>query len=97
MRGVAKMGSYLGRVCGASNRNAFDESNVSLNISQEPAGLSALFIDLLIPREVIRDVNNKILLGTDNFKLTAGHMIDKDDGFKSPYDGLRFAFSVVKV
>ena len=56
MRGIAKMGSYLGRVCGASKRNAFDESNVSLNISQEPAGLSALFIDLLIPREVIRAV-----------------------------------------
>ena len=56
MRGIAKMGSYLGRVCGASNRNAFDEYNVSLNISQEPAGLSALFIDLLIPREVIRAV-----------------------------------------
>ena len=57
MRGIAKMGSYLGRVCGASNRNAFDEYNVSLNISQEPAGLSALFIDLLIPREVIRAVS----------------------------------------
>ena len=56
LRGIAKMGSYLGRVCGASNCNAFDESSVSLNISQEPAGLSALFIDLPIPREVIRAV-----------------------------------------
>ena len=97
MSGIAKMGSYQDKVCLESNRNAFDESSVSPYISQEPAGVSALHIDLLIPREVIRDVNNKILLGTDNFKLTAGHMIDKDDGFKSPYDGLRFAFSVVKV
>ena len=40
--------------------------------------------------------DNKILLGTDNFKLRAGHMIDKDGGFKSPSDGLRFAFAVVK-
>ena len=37
----------------------------------------------LIPREVITDINTKILLGRDNFKLRAGHghMIDKDDGF----------------
>ena len=91
MRGIAKMGSYLGKVCRASNRNAFDESSVSLYIFQEPAGLSALFIDLLIPREVIRDVNTKILLSTDNFKLRAGQMIDKDDGFKFPSDALRFA------
>ena len=91
------MGSYLGKVCRASNRNAFDESSVSLYISQEPAGLSALFINLLIPREVIRDVNTKILLSTDNFKLRAGQMIDKDDGFKFPSDALRFAFAVVKV
>ena len=66
-------------------------------ISQEPAGLSALHIDLLIPREVIGAVNTKILLGTENFKLRAGHMIDKDDGFKFPRDALRFAFAVVKV
>ena len=91
MRGIAKMESYLGKVCRASNRNAFDESSVSPYISQEPAGLSALFIDLLIPREVIRDVNTKILLSTDNFKLRAGQMIDKDDGFKFPSDALRFA------
>ena len=37
------------------------------------------------------------LLGTDNFMLTAGHIIDKDDGFKFPSDALSFAFSVVKV
>ena len=43
-----------------SNRNAFDESGVSPYISQEPAGLGALLIDLLIPRAVIRDVNTKI-------------------------------------
>jgi len=97
LSGIAKMGSYLGKVCGASNRNAFDESSVSLNISQEPAGLSELFIDLLIPREVIRDVNTKILLSTDDFKLRSGQMIDKDDGFKFPSDALRFAFAVVKV
>ena len=48
--------------------------------------LSTLHIDLLIPREVIRDVNTKILLGRDIFKLRAGHMIDKDDGFKFPSD-----------
>ena len=65
--------------------------------SQETAGLSALLIDLLIPREVIRDVNTKILLGRDNFKLRAGHMIDKDDGFKCPSDALGFPFAVVKV
>ena len=59
-------------------------------MSQEPAGLSALHIDSLIPGEVIRDVNTKILLGTDNFKLRAGHMIDKDAGFKFPSDALRF-------
>ena len=59
------------------------------------AGLSALFIDLLMPLEVIRDVNTKILLSTDNFKLRAGQMIDKDDGFKFPSDALRFA--LVKV
>ena len=54
-----------------------------------------MHIDLLIPREVIRDVNKKILLG--KFKWRAGHMIDKDDGFKFPSDALRFAFAVVKV
>ena len=69
-----------------SNRNTFDESGVSPYISQEPAGLSTLHIDLLIPREVIRDVNTEILLGRDNFTLRAGHMIDKDDGFKFPSD-----------
>ena len=69
-----------------------------MQATQEPAGLSALHIDLLIPREVIRDVNTKILLGTDNFKLRASHMmIDKDDGFKFPRDALRFASAVVKV
>ena len=56
-----------------------------------------MHIDLLIPREVIRDVNTNILLGTDNFKWRAGHMIDKDDRFKFPSDALRFAFAVVKV
>ena len=83
MRGTAKVGSYQGKVCQASNRNAFDESGVSPYISQEPTGLSALHIDLLIPREVITDINTKILLGRDNFKLRVGHghMIDKDDGF----------------
>ena len=55
-------------------------------MSQEPAGLSALHIDLLMPREVFRDVNTKILLGRDTFKLRAGHMIDKNDGFKFPSD-----------
>ena len=49
----------------------------------------------LIPREVIRDVNTEILLGRDKFKLRAGHMIDKDDGFKFPSDAALFA--VVKV
>ena len=77
-------GSYKGKVCWASNRSAFNESGVSPYISQEPAGFSALHIDLFIPREVIRDVNTEILLGRDNFKLRAGHMIDKDDGFKFP-------------
>ena len=86
MRCIAKMGSYYG----------FDESSVLLYISQEPAGLSAFHTELLIPREVIRDVNTKILLGTD-FKLRASHMIDNDDGFKFPNDALRFAFAVVKV
>ena len=81
MRGTAKVGCYQGKVCQASNRNAFDESGVSPYISQEPLGLSALHIDLLIPPEVITDINTKILLGRDNFKLRAGHMIDKDDGF----------------
>ena len=81
MRGIARMGSYYGKVCQASNWNAFDESCVSPYISQEPAGLSALHIDFLIPCEVIRDVSTKILLGRDNFKLTASHMIDKDDVF----------------
>ena len=84
-------------MCRASNRNAFDEFSVSPYISQEPAGHSALHIDLLIPREVICDVNTKILLGTDNFKLRARHMIDKDDEFKFPSDALSFAFAVVKV
>ena len=56
----------------SANRNAFEESGVSPYTSQEPAGLSAMHIDLLIPRKAIRDVNN--------FKLTASHMIDKDDG-----------------
>ena len=37
------------------------------------------------------------LLGTDNFMLRAGHMIDKDDGFKFPSDALSLAFAVVKV
>ena len=37
-------------------------------------------IDLLIPREGIGDVNTKILLGRDYFKLRACHMIDKADG-----------------
>ena len=37
------------------------------------------------------------LLGTDNFMLRAGHIIDKDDGFKFPSDALSFAFAVVKV
>ena len=65
-----------------------------------PRGLLALahctlHIALLIPREVIRYVNTKILLGRDNFKLRAGHMIDKDDGFKFPSDALCFAFAVV--
>ena len=50
-------------------------------MSQEAAGLRALHIDLLIPREVIREINTKILLGRDNFTLRAGHMIDKDDDF----------------
>ena len=45
-------GSYKGKVCRASNRSAFDESGVSPYISQEPAGFSALHIDLFIPREV---------------------------------------------
>ena len=62
-----------------------------------PMSLLALLIDLLISREVICDVNTKILLGKDNFKLRAGHMIDKDDGFKFPSDALRFAFAVVEV
>ena len=79
-------GSYKGKVCRASSRSAFDKSGVSPYISQEPAGFSALHIDLFIPREVIRDVNTEILLGRDNFKLRAGHMIDKDDGFKFPSD-----------
>ena len=84
-------------MCRSSNSNAFDESGVSPCISQEHAGHSALFIDLLVPREVIRDVNNKILLGRENYKLRAVHMIDKDDGFKFPSDTLRFAFAEVKV
>ena len=58
---------------------------------------SALLIDLLIPSEVIRDVNTKILLGRDSFKVRAVHNIDKDDGFKFPSDTLRFAFAEVKV
>ena len=63
-------------------------------VSQDPSGLSALLIDLLITREVICDVNTKIFLGRDN---RAGHMIDKADGFKFPFDPLRLAFAVVKV
>ena len=82
MRGIAKRD----KVCRVSNRNTFDEPGVSPYISQEPADLSTLHIDLLIPREVIRDVNTEILLGRDNFTLRAGHMIDKDDGFKFPSD-----------
>ena len=58
---------------------------------------SALLTDLLIPSKVIRDVNNKILLGRDSFKLRAVHNIDKDVGFKFPNDTLRFAFAEVKV
>ena len=82
---------------GSCKGNAFVGSSVSPYISQEPAGFSALRIDLLIPREVIRVVNTTILLGTDNFKLRAGHAIDKDDGFKFPRDALRVAFAVGKV
>ena len=63
-------------------------------VSQDPSGLRALLFDLLIPREVIRDVNTKIFLGRD---YRAGHMIDKVDRFKFPCDALRFAFAVVKV
>ena len=58
---------------------------------------SALLTGLFIPSKVIRDVNNKILLGRDSFKLRAFHNIDKDDGFKFPSDTLRFAFAEVKV
>ena len=49
LRGIAKMGSYKGKVCRcrASKRNAFDESGVTPYISQGPSGLSALHIDLL--------------------------------------------------
>ena len=80
-----------------SNRmNAFDESGVwcLVFLCTCPRGLH---IDLLIPREIISDVNTRILLGRVNFKLRAGHMIDKDDGFKFPSYALRFAFAVVKV
>jgi len=28
------------------------------------------------------NINTKILLGTDNFKLRASHMVDEDDRFK---------------
>ena len=84
-----------------SNRmNAFDESGVwcfSLHIPGACWPLSALHIDLLIPREVISNVNTKILLGRVNFKLRVGHMIDKDDGFKFPSYALRFASAVFKV
>ena len=52
---------------------------------------------MLIPSEVIRDVNTKILLGRDSFNLRAGHMIEKDDGLKFPSDTLCFAFAEVKV
>ena len=62
-------------------------------VSQDPSGLSALLIDLLIPSQVVRDVNTKIFLGRD---YRAGHMIDKANGFKFPCDALRFAFAVVK-
>ena len=63
-------------------------------VSHDPSGLNALLIDLLIPREVIRDVNTKIFPGSD---YRAGHMIDKADGFKFPCDALRFAFAVVNI
>ena len=79
-----------------SNRmNAFDESGVWCFSVHVPGG--SWHIDLLIPREIISDVNTRILLGRVNFKLRAGHMIDKDDGFKFPSYALRFAFAVVKV
>ena len=79
-----------------SNRmNAFDESGVWCFSVHVPG--ACWHIDLLIPREIISDVNTRILLGRVNFKLRAGHMIDKDDGFKFPSDALRFAFAVVKV
>ena len=81
-----------------SNRmNGFDESGVwcfSIHIPGACRPLIALHIDLLIPQEVISDVNTKILLGRVNFKLRAGHMIDKDDGFKFPSYALRFASAV---
>ena len=47
-------------------------------VSQDPSGLNALLIDLLIPREVIRDVNTKIFLGSD---YRAGHMMQ---GVRTP-------------
>ena len=83
-----------------SNRmNGFDESGVwcfSIHIPGACRPLIALHIDLLIPQEVISDVNTKILLGRVNFKLRVGHMIDKDDGFKFPSYALRFASAVVQ-
>ena len=63
-------------------------------VYHDPSGLSALLIDLLIPREVIRDVNTKIFLGSD---YRAGHMIEKADRFKFPCDAVRFGFAVVNV
>ena len=54
------MGSYYGKVCRASNRNVFDDSGVwffSVHIPGACRPLSALLIDLLIPQEVISDVN----------------------------------------
>ena len=98
MRGIAKMGSYKGEVCRASNVMLL-MSLVFLRTYPQWSMLAfgELLIYLFIPSEVIRDVNTKILLGRDNFKLTVVHMIDKDDGFKFPSDTLRFAFAEVKV
>ena len=69
-------------MCRASNRHAFDESCISPYISQEPAGLSALLIDL--PREVIHDVNTEILHGRGDFKRRARHVIVEDERIKFP-------------
>ena len=98
MRGIAKMGPHKGEVCRASNVMLLMSLVFLRTYSQwSMLAFSALLVYLFIPSEVIRDVNTKILLGRDNFKLTAVHMIDKDDGFKFASDTLRFAFAEVTV